>query len=255
VSSPNEDWAVIASGNVRLTWLDDLQTEERLNRQEPVVDEIWQKLCRQRSGGLFDGDVLRWIGCEKRGTDLLIRGAYVKYRHYMASKQRPDLRLDIFPIGVSGLTFLSEGAGRYAVLARRAANVTSYPGRLELVPSGSIDKTYAAKDGAVDYRGQLLSEFCDETGLSAACVKKIVPFACVMDKRDGIYDICCRIDINTKREVLLKAFAASREYQEPRLIAEGDLQDFVHSHRDSIIPSSIALLEAYTQAGKTESGS
>ena len=59
------------------------------------------------------------------------------------------------------------------VFAKRAESITEYPGFLELVPSGSIDKECADTNGVVDYKFKLLSEFVEETGLSKEYVKKI----------------------------------------------------------------------------------
>ena len=130
------------------------------------------------------------------------------------------------------------------VFAKRADDITEYPGFLELVPSGSIDKECADAKGIVDYRSKLLSEFVEETGLSKEYVKKISGFAFVLDINHNVYDICCEILLKAEKELIIQKFS-SKEYNAPVFVALNDLNSFIRANVNSIIPTSMALIEAY----------
>jgi len=133
------------------------------------------------------------------------------------------------------------------VFAKRADNITEYPGFLELVPSGSIDKECADAKGVVDYRSKLLSEFGEETSLSKEYVKRISGFAFVLDINHNVYEICCEILLETEKELVAQKFS-SKEYNAPVFIATNNLDNFVKSNVASIVPTSMALIEAYRQS-------
>ena len=137
----------------------------------------------------------------------------------------------------------------YVVFAKRANGTTEYPGFFELVPSGSIDKECADNSGIVDYKSKLLSEFTEETGLPRECVKDISGFAFVLDTNDNVYDVCCKIVIdNTERDLVIQKFSSSKEYQSPIFVGIGELDDFIKLNYNSIVPTSMALVEAYIRS-------
>jgi hypothetical protein len=133
------------------------------------------------------------------------------------------------------------------VFAKRVDNITEYPGLLELVPSGSIDKECADANGVVDYQSKLLSEFIEETGLSKEYVKEISGFGFVLDIGHNVYDICCEILLEAKKELVAQRFL-SREYNAPVFVVMNDLDSFIKANVDSIVPTSMALIEAYRQS-------
>lgn len=135
------------------------------------------------------------------------------------------------------------------VFAKRADNITEYPGFLELVPSGSIDKECVGASGVVDYQSKLLAEFIEETGLSKEYVKEISGFAFVLDVGHNVYDICCKILLETSKEIVAQRFR-SKEYHAPVFVAMNDLGSFVKENVDSIVPTSMAIIEAYRRSGK-----
>ena len=140
----------------------------------------------------------------------------------------------------------------YVIFAKRASDTTEYPGFFELVPSGSIDKECADNSGIVDYKSKLLSEFTEETSLSRECVKDISGFAFVLDTNDTVYDVCCKIVIdNTERDLVIQKFSSSKEYQSPIFVGIGELDDFIKLNYNSIVPTSMALVEAYIRSMKT----
>jgi hypothetical protein len=248
VSHSDLDWEVKAIGQMTLRWVEDSQIQEQLAGCKDIVDEIWQKKCAQKQNGLFNGALLNWVGLRKEKDGAQVTGHFTEYKYFLAAKERPELNLNIYPIAVSGISLFSDKGVRYAVFARRSKNVSSYPGYLEFVPSGSIDRKFAGQNGLVDFQAQLRTEFCEETGLPADCIKEMTPFACILDTYDRVYDICCRILIDARKEVIIDQLSCSAEYQSPVVVAEDELDEFVKLQRALMIPSSIALFDAYHQA-------
>ena len=252
MKSSTEEWKVISIGKMKLRWIENPLTQKRLIQHQDVVDNAWAKACDQSKIKLFNGPLLNWVGLKQENDGAEITGHFVDYKYFFVSKERPDLDLNIFSVAVSGISLFREHGVTYTVFARRSENVSSYAGRLELVPSGSIDRKFADKAGMIDYQSQLRSEFCEETGLPDDCINDVVAFAFILDVCDRVYDICCRIIVDVPKDVLIDQLSRSKEYQHPVIVAEDELDKFVGSHRDSMIPSSVALLEAYKQAKKRE---
>jgi hypothetical protein len=134
------------------------------------------------------------------------------------------------------------------IFAKRANDTTEYPGFFELVPSGSIDKECADLNGIVDYKSKLLTEFTEETGLPGDCVKDVFGFAFVLDTNDNVYDVGCKIVIDAERDLVIQKFYSSKEYQSPIFVAIGELYDFIKLNHNSIVPTSMALVEAYIRS-------
>ncbi|EKD42472.1 MAG: NUDIX hydrolase, partial [uncultured bacterium] len=187
-----------------------------------------------------------FIRFNKQADKINIVAHFVEYKTFLAEQKQPDLKLGITPIGVSGIIVLKEATNQYVFFARRAPHVTEYPGFLELVPSGSLDEGCVDASGIVYYQSQLLREFVEETGLPQEYVKDISGFALVLDTNHHVYDICCEISLEAKKEFILKEFS-SDEYNDPAFVAMNDLDHFIKSNCDSIVPTSLALIEAYLQ--------
>ena len=191
-----------------------------------------------------EGTLLNFLELNERER-IEVTGYFVEYKHFLAQRKQPELNLGIKPIGVSGIIILKEANMEYVVFAKRANDTTEYPGFFELVPSGSIDKECADNSGIVDYKSKLLSEFTEETGLSRDCVKDVSGFAFVLDTNDNVYDVCCEIVIDTKKDLAIQKFSSSKEYQSPIFVGIGELDDFIKLNYNSIVPTSMALVEAY----------
>ena len=242
------NYEIVAIGNIQMRAIQDSQIDKILDQNRDAIEEIWRKAQEEKRGQLFNGTLPNFIRVVNRERERIeIISHFIEYKQFLAQRKEPALKLGIKPIGVSGIIILEDKGNKWVVFAKRADNITEYPGFLELVPSGSIDKECADAKGVVDYRSKLLSEFGEETGLSKEYVKRISGFAFVLDINHNVYEICCEILLETEKELVAQKFS-SKEYNAPVFIATNNLDNFVKSNVDSIVPTSMALIEAYRQS-------
>ncbi len=241
------NYEIVAVGNIQLQTTKDPQIDGILAQNRDAIEEIWQNTQIEKGGKLFNGTLPNFVGVDKKSLSnhLIIKSHFVEYKSFLAQRKRPDLNLGIRPIGVSGVIVLKEAGKEYVVFAKRANDVTEYPAFLELVPSGSIDKECSDVSGNIDYKAKLLSEFSEETGLPKEYVKEISSFAFVLDTNHNVYDICCKILVESAKELFFSEFKRSKEYQSPVAIAVAELADFIKENHESIVPTSMALIDAY----------
>ncbi|MEW6202664.1 MAG: hypothetical protein AB1546_11845 [bacterium] len=239
------DCEIIGYGNIVVRWTADRARDKRLARNRAAIEKIWREAVEESGGKLFNGLLLNFVGLEKRRTGIEVRGSFVEYKHFIVQRRHPELELGIKPIGVSGIIIFSDSGVENAVFAERGGDTTEYRGFLELVPSGGIDRECADENGIVDYKSKLLSEFAEETGLSNDCIMDISEFAIVLDTKDKVYDICCRISVDARKEIIIKKFRDSKEYKSPVFVPVSELKKFVRSNRKSLVPTSIALVDAF----------
>lgn len=245
MSDLKTNYEIIAVGNIQMRAIQDSTIERTLAQNRDAIEEIWQKILIEKGENPFNGTLPNFVRVnQERGERVEILGHFIEYKQFLAQRKRPDLKLGIKPIGVSGIIVLEDRGDEYVVFAKRADNITEYPGFFELVPSGSIDKEYADASGVVDYQSKLLSEFIEETGLSKEYVKKISGFALVLDIGHNVYDICCEILLEAKKELIIQKFS-SKEYNTPVFVALNDLNSFIKANVNSVVPTLMALIEAY----------
>jgi len=239
-----KNYEVIAIGNIQMRVLHNIQTEKRLAKNYKAIEKIWDASVQEKAGKLFNGTLLNFISVDKNGETIDIASHFIEYKHFIAQRKDPCLELGIKPIGVSGIIILKDKGNEYVIFAKRDNNVTEYAGLFELVPSGSIDKECVDANGIIDYSSKMLSEFIEETGLCKEHVKEISGFAFILDTDHNVYDICCKILLELKKEIVEQRFC-SKEYNEPVFVAMNDLDSFIEANVDLIVPTSMALIEAY----------
>lgn len=218
---------------MRVTWRADGPLLDEYQRR--LADEIWVK----RPSHIFNGDLLVHQATITRADYLEVAGYFTEYRFYYAQKQSGQ-DFGLAPLAVSGLIICED----HVIFARRSPHVTSYPGKLELVPSGGLDRGVAMDDGTVDFSAQLRAEFAEETGQSEAAIMSIKPFALIHDPADPVYDIACRMHLNIGRNELQAGLAHSGEYDEPVAVPLTELDQWLAAHQEDVIPTSRAILKA-----------
>lgn len=236
-----ENYKILGIGDVRLRVAEDAEARQTLAQFEGEVDDIWERALRQRK--LFNGKLLGFLGLRRNGAAMEVIAHPTEYKYFFAKSQRPTLGFSIYPIAVSGITVLSRESQTYALFAERGKEVSEYPGWLELVPSGSLDGSFIDQDGLVDFRAQLLTELTEETGLAAEDVKKVSGAALVLDTRDSVYDICCKIVVDGEKSAAFEQLRPSAEYRNPIWVSTGQLKDFAAKHAGRIVPASMAIIE------------
>jgi len=251
MSNFKKNYEIVAIGNIRLQTTEALQSDDILVRNRDIIEEIWQTTFKERGGKLFNGTLPNFIGIEEKSSSVhIIKCSFVEYKSFLAQRKRPDLNLGIKPIGVSGVIVLKEADKEYVIFAKRTNAVTEYPEFLELVPSGSIDRECSNANGTVDFKAKLLAEFSEETGLPKDCVKEISSFAFVLDTSHNVYDVCCKIFVESAKELFLTKFKRTKEYQAPVAISVDDMGGFIKGNINSIVPTSMALVDAYMREQK-----
>jgi len=203
--------------------------------QHTLADQIWAK----KPDHIFNAELLVHQETHIREDIVDVTGCFTEYRFYYAQKVSGQ-SFGLTPLAVSGLIICED----HVILARRASHVTSYPGMLELVPSGGLDRDAAMDDGLVDFRSKLRVEFAEETGQPGESVLSVEPFALIHDPDDPAYDIACHLHVNIGRTQLMAGLAKSDEYDDPVAVPMGEISDWLVAHQDELIPTSRAILSA-----------
>lgn len=202
--------------------------------EEHLVEVNWQAECRKRGRSLFNGEMLEFMRLE--GDRIVAR--FVEYRIYLASRAGAlGTRQAVTPLGVSGVVCCGDHVG----FGRRAAHVTQYPGWLELIPSGSIDRDALRADGTIDHCGQLIRELSEETGLGESAIGEIVTLGLVFDAVDAVYDLCVSITL-TENEPSRLGPMRSEEYDDLFFVNRASLPALTRSWDGRIVPTSLAIL-------------
>jgi hypothetical protein len=200
-----------------------------------LADDNWAK----RPGHIFNGDLLVHQATVAREDRLEVAGYFTEYRLYYAQKTSGE-DFGVTPLAVSGLIICED----HVIFARRSPHVTSYPGKLELVPSGGLDRGAALDGGLVDFPAKLRAEFAEETGQPEAAVTSIEAFALIHDPADPVYDIACRLHLNIGRAQLQSGLAQSDEYDDPVAVPLAEITQWLAAHQEEVIPTSHAILSA-----------
>ncbi len=224
----------------RVTAQDKLTLSKQQNEK---VWQIWEEQLTRRGVHLFDGTLFEFVQMvgptetQRHVTEIV--GRFVNYREYLASRRdSASVGREIVSLSVSGLTWFGDHAG----LGRRSQKVHSYPGRLELFPSGSIEEAFLSPDRSVDFQGQLLKELQEETGIAANRVRTQRALVLVHDTAERVYDICVEIVTDLSKATYTPPH--NDEYSEFLFVPRQNLAQFARAHRDELIPTSVAILEA-----------
>lgn len=240
-----EQYRVIAVGDISLTVMPPTaEFEEKQSAGEARIETVWNTLSLTRP--LFNGTVLNTSTIAYDGEHIKISAHNISYKDFLAERHDPSLKFGIRSIGVSGILLVQDAQKLvYVVFASRKMTVTQWPGRLELVPSGSIDARHVDSFGTVSYKKQILEELAEEVGINEKDVKTATGFALVYDARERVYDICCVVEVSLQKEDLERMFKDSMEYERPVYVLYEDLPQFISKHKEEIVPTSLALLSAY----------
>ena len=209
------------------------------------LDQIWKKICIQKNNKLFNGKVLIFLGSFKQNDRLIVKAGFVDYKIVISSRLEPSLGLKIKQIGVSGITLLHDDGDDYILFSTRSSETTEYQNFLELVPSGNIDESALESNGTINFSTKLVDEFVEETGLKKSSIQEINPFCFVLDKKNQVYDVCCKINIIGSKSNMIKNFKNVSEYKNPEFIPLISLQKFIDNNYEKIVPTSLAILSVF----------
>jgi hypothetical protein len=183
-------------------------------RLEHRVDEHWAKALIERPG-LVDGRVFSLTAMNARG----FTGRFVPYRRVMAALADLELavELDVAPLAVIGRTVSSDGC---AVLGTRKQSLTQEPGKLEFVPSGSVDEQARIDADHVDPSLALEQELLEELAVTRSSVTALVPRVVAVDELTRVHDLVFDVHVDVTAAEISTRRAASN-------VGEHDRFEFV----------------------------
>jgi hypothetical protein len=239
VTDDEAPYRIIARGPGRIEWADSSMREYMTPKLLALVDGLWESARVESDGHLFNGTFLNFMGLEFGRDGWTVHAQFEEYKYLIAQRRQRDLELGITPIGTSGVCFVED----HVCFARRADHMTYYPGWLELAPSGTIDKAFAREDRTVDVTSKLLDEFEEEARLEREWVVSCEMIGLVLDVPDNNYDICFELHLHCTKQALIDGLSVPGEYHSPVLVERTNLNEFVESNKQHIIPTSLAIVE------------
>lgn len=239
------DFEVIGKGNIIVRCID--SSNQVINSNKEIIEKIWSEECKNKNYRLFNGEVLFLIDIRYENADIIVDTKFTEYKNVLASRKKPELELNIKQVGVSGIIVVEDDKKRFILFSTRSNDITEYPGHIELVPSGNIDKSVFRSNGTIDYISKLKEEFHEETGLSFDHIKEVKSICFVYDKKNQVFDIGCLIILHLNRTKLIKSFTKVNEYENPEFVPIESLNDFMKRNEKKIVPTSLALLKCFLE--------
>jgi HAD superfamily hydrolase (TIGR01509 family) len=209
-----------------------LQIDQEL---ESFIDDFWGK--EQKKKKLVNGKIVSYISHKKEKDKVIIYGFITEYKYFYARIKNPEINLNVYPIGVSGIIIDEDNN---TLIAMRQ-NVTEYKGFYELVPAGSVDPS-KKDENIILFKEQLCAEFEEETGVSSKIIKDVEPFCFIYDRTDGVYDICSKINIEGLLSEKIKN-SETEEYKNIEIVSIDKL--LAGSGKLKLVPTSIVLLNNF----------
>jgi len=196
------------------------------------VERVWQEELTRTNGKVFNEQLLAFDAFEGQ----VLTGHFVEYKSYIA--QIRGGKGGIKPVSISGYC----RAGNYVLVGKRSQQVTDYSGFYELVPSGSIDPS-SMNENSIDVTKQVRTELLEEAGIGAGLVKGVVATHLIECVNEGVYEICCRVEVD--EQVLGRELKGNGdgEYTELNWIEKSEIGKFVEKNMGMIVPLSLELIE------------
>ena len=206
------------------------------------IEELWKEAIRVRS--LHNGGLLAFYSSFYTHGHLEVCAYVSDYKEFMAGREDRAIRFGIRPVAVSGVLVVRDANEVLYVVFARRKEVTQLPGYVELVPSGGIDPVEVGTAGSVAYDKQILAELSEEVGISADLVSAVRGFVLVYDPQERVYDIGCRVELSIRKEEFQKLAKLSEEYEGLICVPYNELNEFINSNREVVVPTSLAILAA-----------
>jgi len=199
------------------------------------IEALWRQAQAHTGGVLFNGRV---FSADRIGPGLLV-GHLTEFRRIVAQMDRPPLfgALGLRPMAVCGVVLCPEGV----VLGRRHPRMVYQAGLWQLPPAGSVDAGAVAADGAVDLRGQVLTELHEELGLAADSVTALRPICLVEHAGSHVLDLgfALRIGLDAAAVLALRAGAShAAEYDPLEIVPLAELPARVAALGPALVPTA-----------------
>jgi predicted NUDIX family phosphoesterase len=215
--------------------------EVKEHHQKDLVDEIWESEIKKEDKILYNSEILVLKDIFISDNEIIIEGEFIDYKLYFASRNSPAIKQKIEPICVSGVIVIKEKDREMLLIAERSERSATYPGYLEFVPSGGIDKMSITNSNNIDYKIAILQELKEEVGVLEKDIENIETLGLIYDREGKIYDICCKIYTELDREKFINGIETRNEYDKPLIIEKDKTGEFLKSHQ-KIVPTSKGIL-------------
>ena len=161
----------------------------------------------------------------------------IPYRYFVASRLNPELQsiLNIHPLGVSGVCVCND----HVLVGTRDMGLSSYPGYLELVPSGSIE-TRACLYSEIDFLTQVVWELEEEARIYEDKVTQLHPLGLFYSKDIEVYDLGVMIKLSLDN-FEQNNFETTKEYPLLNWIKVSEWQKMASDPSKKIVPLSRVL--------------
>jgi 8-oxo-dGTP pyrophosphatase MutT (NUDIX family) len=178
-------------------------------RAQRAVDELWR--AASASAALHDGRLVSVRSWARTATGVEISAEVVPYRWWIAQRRgQPDL--NVRPLAVCGISL---DAGGRVLIGRRSGGF-DYPGRWELVPSGSCE---VQADGTVDPLVDARRELAEEAGLEAEAAEVV---GLTEDPGLGVFEALVVLDLSRATAPSVGVEHDSLLFVEPRQLLRYD---------------------------------
>jgi len=244
-------YQIIATGKLSLAHVDNAGIDHRIADNEEEIERAWRKALEESGGKYFNDPMLSFAGYEKKPGGVDVFGHYVGFKNFIVHIEKPELGLEVIPVGVSGFVVVEDDGERFVVVARKSEITGPYEGYYETIPAGSIDDRCLKDDGTINFREKLLEEFEEESMMPRERVSAVSDLAFILDTEMMVYDVCCALLVRMPREEVLSYMAGSSEYDDPVLVRETELEDFLYSKGEKVVPTSLGMAEVYRRLRET----
>lgn len=193
---------------------------------QKAIDAEWNSaVARAPAGRFFEGPTL-----VVRDSDFKVAPA--TYRLTLALRSpRIHALPELAPwraLSVTGVVECDSG-----FLFGKRGNVAGGAGLWELLPSGGIEPKFIS-GSTIDVEAQFLAELKEETGISAASVKKLEPVALLAEDHHTL-DIVVRARVSE-----LPRAQGNEEYLGFEVVPQSEIASFAKAH--AMLPATAALL-------------
>jgi len=221
------------------------EKEKISKNKKREINMVWKNEQKKRNVKLFNSKVLNLKSIKNEPRRIVLSANFVDYKNIITDRIDSSINLNYQQIGVSGIIIITDNNEVFTLIAKRSKNNTEYPNYFELVPSGNLDKSVKNEHGKINYKEKLLEELLEEIGISEDYVKNISEIGIIRDNKNSVYDICCIIKINSKKDIIEKQIKKTDEYYNLEFIKIKELEKRKLKTKVKFVPTSLGIMELF----------
>lgn len=207
---------------LRLIWTN--QPKPRHPQLDQLIESTWQIRTEQaqREGVLlFNGQLVRLVGWETRGRELILETGPTDYAHFLATNYHhphlgEQIGWDLFsnPIGTTANIITSDG---WLAYGRRSEAVACHPGFVHAI-GGGLEAGELRPDGTFDAFASIFRELQEELDLSRELIESALCLGLIRDPEIKQPELIFDVFTSISRQDLSKRFNASERHEHNGLV-------------------------------------